>query len=204
MLTDGLKEFYSIKYKLNDNALISLFGRLDIDEFVEMLNLLSLYEIKLTDNVEQQMIKEVNRAILDYCKDVQGEVYYEDYDIRKLIEKFCLQSKDVLRYFSDGEPYVDQEYEIDYGMAYQIVRRYILDDIREEIKNKFETVLYRYKEKLMLDPQDSIFEIDLSSLESYIEAQFEPMEQDYDYEPSYSGTQCGGDVLDCIFREGAF
>ena len=112
--------------------------------FVEMLNLLSLYEIKLTGNVEQQMIKEANRAILDYCKNVQGEVYYEDYDIRNLIEEFCLQSRDVLRYYSNGEPYVDQEYEIDYDMAYQIVHRYIIEDVKEEIKSKFETVLYRY------------------------------------------------------------
>lgn len=204
LLTDGLKEFYLIKHKLEDNALISLFGRLDIDEFGEMLNLLSLYEIKLTDNVEQQMINEANRAILDYCKNVQGEVYYEDYDIRELIEESCLQSRDVFGYCNNGTPYVDQEYEIDYSSAYQIVRSYILDDIKEEIKNKFEAISCRYKDKLMLEPQDSVFEIDLSSLESYIDAQFEPVEPDYDYEPSYSGRQWGGDVLECIFREGAF
>ena len=59
----------------------------------------------MTDNVEQQMINEANRAILDYCKNVQGEVYYEDYDIRELIEESCLQSRDVFGYCNNASDY---------------------------------------------------------------------------------------------------
>ena len=203
LLTEELKEFYSINQKLDANTLISLFRKLDINEFAELLNLLTQYKIELPNDVEQSMIEEANRAIIDYCKDVPGEIYYEEYDIREVIES-CLQSRDVLRYCSNGDPYVDQEYEIDYDTAYQIVQSYIIDDIKEEIRSKFEPVLAKYKERLLIEPLGSIFEIDLSSLDSYIEGQFEPMEPDYDYEPSYGGTQFGGDVLECIFREGAF
>ena len=51
------------------------------------------------------MINEANRAILDYCKNVQGEVYYEDYDIRELIEESCLQSRDVFGYCNNASDY---------------------------------------------------------------------------------------------------
>lgn len=202
LLSGELKEYYSINQKLDNNILISLFGRLDIDEFAEMLNLLTQYKIELTADAEQSMLEEANRAIIDFCKDVPGDVYYEEYDIRELIEP-CLQSRDVLRYCNNGDPYVDQEYEIDYDSVHQLVQAYIIEDVKEEIRKKFESISARYKEKLLLEPLETIFEIDISSLDSYIEAQFEPMEPDYDYEPSYSGTQFGGDVLECIFREGA-
>lgn len=56
---------------------------------------------------------------------------------------------------------------------------------------------------ILLVPQEKEFEIDLSSLEGYIEGQFE-MEPDYDdYEPDYSGRDYSEDTLDCIFRDGA-
>ena len=101
--------------------------------------------------------------------------------------------------------YVDQEYELDYDVAHQMVYAYVVDDIKEEILTKFEVIPSRFESRILLVPQEKEFEIDLSSLEGYIEGQLEPMEpdyDDYDYEPDYSGRAYAEDALDCIFRDG--
>ena len=122
----------------------------------------------------------------------------------KVIIEECSKTIDVVHHCSNGDLYVDQEYELDYDVAHQMVYAYVGDDIKEEILTKFEVIPSRFESRILLVPQEKEFEIDLSSLEGYIEGQLEPMEPDYDdYEPDYSGRAYAEDALDCIFRDGA-
>lgn len=204
LLSGEMNEYYSTKKALDDVALIKLFSDMDMHEFAEMLKFFKIYNIDFEDdNIDKIMVAEVNRAILDYCKNVPGEDYYEEYDMQAIMEE-CSKSIDVIRHCSNGDLYVDQEYELDYDVAHQIVYSYIVDDIKEEILTKFEEIPSRFESKILLVPQEKEFEIDLSSLEGYLEGQFEPKELDYDdYEPNYSGRGYAEDTLDCIFRDGA-
>ena len=204
LLSSEMNEYYSTRQMVDDISLIKLFTDMDMNEFAEMLKCFKKYGIDLGDDkLENIMVDEVNRAISDYCKNIPGEVYYEEYDVKPIIDE-CSKSRDVIRHCSNGDFYVDQEYELDYDVAHQIVSSYIIDDIKEEILNKFEEIPPEFESKILLVPQEKDFEIDLGSLDAYLDEQFEPMEPDYDdYEPSYSGRDFIGDTLDCIFREGA-
>ncbi|MBQ7841158.1 MAG: restriction endonuclease [Lachnospiraceae bacterium] len=204
LLSGEMNAYYSSRQMLDEMALIKLFENMDMNEFAEMLQWYEQYDIDLEDdNIETIMIKEVNRAITDYCTNVPGEEYYEEYDVKMLLDS-CLESKDVFRYCSNGDPYIDQEYELDYDRAHQIVLEYIVDDIKEEIASKFMKIPSKFVSKIMLEPQEKDFEIDLSSLDEYLDSQFEPMEPDYyDYDEDYGVRDYVGDVLDCIFRDGA-
>jgi len=204
LLSGEMNQYYSTKQALNDVALIKLFTDMDMNEFAEMLKFFKVYNIDFEDdNIDSIIVEEVNRSILDYCKNVPGEDYYEEYDMKVIIEE-CSKTIDVVRHCSNGDLYVDQEYELDYDVAHQMVYAYVVDDIKEEILTKFEGIPSRFESRILLVPQEKEFEIDLSSLEGYIEGQFEPMEPDYDdYEPDFSGRAYAEDALDCIFRDGA-
>lgn len=204
LLSEEMNQYYSTKQALDNVALIKLFTDMDMNEFAEMFRFFKVYNIDFeNDNIDNIMVKEVNRSILDYCKNVLGEDYYEEYDMKEIIEESS-KTIDVVRRSSNGELYVDQEYEPDYDAAHQIVYAYVVDDIKEEILTKFEGIPSRFESRILLVPQEKEFEIDLSSLEGYIEGQFDPMEPDYDdYESDYGGRTYEKDALDCIFRDGA-
>ena len=204
LLSGEMNQYYSTKQALDDVALKKLFADMDMNEFAEMLKFFKVYNIDFEDdNIDNIMVEEVNRSILDYCKNIPGEDYYEEYDMNVIIEE-CSKTIDVVRHCSNGDLYVDQEYKLDYDIVHQMVYAYVVDDIKEEILTKFEVIPSRFESRILLVPQEKEFEIDLSSLEGYIEGQFEPMEPDYDdYEPDYSWQAYAEDELDCIFRDGA-
>ena len=203
LLSDEMNQYYSTKLAVYDRALMDLFTKMDMYEFAEMLNSFKVYNIDFEDdNIDNIIVDEVNRAILDYCKNVSGEDYYEEYDMKEIIEN-CSYVRDVVRYYSDGME-IDQEYELDYDAAHQMVYEYIVDDIKQEILINFEEIPSRFESRILLVPQEKEFEIDLSLLNGYMEEQLGISETDYyGYEPDYSGQTYELYTLDDIFREGA-
>lgn len=203
LLSDEMNQYYSTKLAVDARALMNLFTKMDMNEFAEMLKSFKVYAIEFEDdNIDNIIVDEVNRSILDYCKNVSGEYYYEEYDMKEIIEN-CSYLRDVVRYYSDGME-IEQEYELDYDVAHQMVYEYIVDDIKEEILISFEEIPSRFESRILLVPQEKEFEINLSLLDGYIEEQLEILETDcYDCEPDYNEQTYVQYTLDDIFREGA-
>lgn len=204
LLSDDMNNFYSTQKYMDELKLIELFADMDMDEFAEMLSFMRVYNVDINDdNLDRIMIEEINRSIVDYCNNVMGEDYYENYDMNEIIE-MCSISNDVVRYCANGDMYVDQEYDIDYDAVHKTVHGYIVEDIREELMSIFEDIPFKFKTKILLNPHEKDYAINLDSLKSFVEAQMEPMEPDYDdYEPNYERYGNSEDSLDYIFRDGA-
>lgn len=72
LLSGEMNQYYSTKQALDDVALIKLFADMDMNEFAEMLKFFKVYNIDFEDdNIDNIMVEEVNRSILDYCKNVR-------------------------------------------------------------------------------------------------------------------------------------
>lgn len=203
LLSKRMDKYYSIRKYLNYNGLVNLFERMNMYEFAEMLRWFKQYEIDINDNkIKSIMIEKINKSILDYCKNVIGENYYEEYDIKEIIDN-SMEFNTVPHYDAYGDIYMEEECELNFDCAYQIVYSYIIEDIKKEILKEFEQIPAEFKDKLMLNPDEKDFDINLCSLENYLNAQFE-MEPDYDdYYDDYRDNNYVNDELEYIFRDGA-
>jgi hypothetical protein len=197
LLSHNLNSFYNTRKKV-DNTLSNFFSELDLDEFSDLCKYSTMYDVTflLSEN-EEYFISGINHSISEYCNNVLGENYYEGYDLAELVES-CSKSIDVFRYSSNGDPYVDQEYELDDSLIEKTVLSMIKDDLIDEIYKKLETLPEYYKKQINIVP--STFNIDLHDLNKYIESYYIPDEHDYDdYEPHSSSSSSFND-LDYIFK----
>lgn len=199
LLSENLNSFYNTRRLINDEALSYFFNNLDLDEISDLCKYATLYDVNFfLDDNKEIFIANINRSILDYCDNVLGENYYEDYDLGELI-KSCSKSTDVLRYSTNGDPYVDQEYELDNSLIIESVLSWIKDDLIDEIHKKLEALPECYKQLINIVP--STFDIDIHDLDTYIESYYIPDEPDYEYgHESDSSSSSSYDDLDFIFK----
>ena len=187
LMSDEMNTFYSVKESICKTDFIRMIGDMEYVDLSKLLKGLKKYEVILNDSELINIIAtRANESILDYCKNVEGENYYEEYDVKDLIESCVIEN------------------EIDYNLAHKYVEQYIIEDINEEIKKDFDDISEEFCGKILSEVKKNDFEIDLSCLDGYLDSQLEPMEPDYDdYYDDYYSSYDGADVLDYIFREGA-
>lgn len=199
LLSNNLNSFYNTRKKIDDNTLSNFFSELDLDEISDLYKYTTMYDVTflLSEN-EDHFISGINQSISKYCNNVSGENYYEGYDLAELVES-CSKSIDVFSYSSNGEPYVDQEYELDDSLIEKTILSMIEDDLIDEIHKKLETLPEYYKKQISIVP--STFNIDLHDLNKYIESYYIPDGPDYDddYE-SHSSSSSSYNDLDYIFK----
>lgn len=199
LLTPSFDSFYNVHDEINTNSFEYLFESMDIDDYSELIQFTSEYRVSfIFEDYEKYFISGINRAIYDFCQDVPGETYYEDYDTSDLID-LCVETKEVVRYSSRDGAYLDMEQEINISVAEKTLLQWIEEDLLNEILDKLKLLPENFHIKIKWCP-DKIT-IDLHKLEKYIESLLEPGEPDYDdYEPHSSNTSYEGDPLDYIFK----
>ena len=199
LLTPSFDSFYNVQDKINTKSLEYLFESMDIDDYSELIQFTSEYNISVFyEEYEKHLICGINRAIYDFCQDVPGEVYYENYDTSDLID-LCVETKEVLIYSSPDDAYLDMEREINISHAENTILQWIEEDLLYEVHDKLKLLPESFLTKIKWCP-DKIT-IDIHKLENYIESFLAPDEPDYDdYEPHSSSTSYDGDPLDYIFK----
>lgn len=196
LLTQKMDSYYGVSESITSTALINYFNSMDLDDYAELIILVEEYNVtSFIERNEETFLNGLNNAIFSYCQNVCGEDYYDSYDISEVIDS-CSEPRDILRYDSLGDFYVDQTYDINIDLAKQIVTKWIMDDLDYEIHEKLQSLPAKYTNLISWKPEK--YDIDIHNLEDHIES-YLLQEPDYDYEPHSSSNNSYIDPLDCIF-----
>lgn len=197
LLSNSMDSFYNTRAYIGTETLINYFESMDLNEFSELIKYVQEENVLfLIKQNEDYFINSLNGAIASHCQNVAGDEYYENYDFSDILES-CTDSKDILKYSDYGDPYVDQEYNINWSKAEKIIMEMIEEDLLGEIQENLKLLPSQYEDKIKWVPDK--FNIDIHGLESYIESYLEPDTPDYEYEP-HSSNNFSGDSLDYIFK----
>lgn len=197
LLSNSMDSFYNTRANIGTETLINYFESMDLNEFSELIKYVQEKNVLfLIKQNEDYFINSLNGAIASHCQNVPGDEYYENYDFSDILES-CTDSKDILKYSGYGDPYVDQEYNINWSKAEKIIMEMIEEDLLGEIQENLKLLPSQYEDKIKWVPDK--FNINIHGLESYIASYLEPDAPDYEYEP-HSSNNFSGDSLDYIFK----